>query len=103
MKVRILTTDRQYLDFDTDNLTQYGSGTGIFKMCENMFWSWFNSQNPAQEVEQQYFGEEAIYTKKGAILQLIEAMSEYLENEELPKKLYTETELMSADIDATLS
>lgn len=102
MIVTILNSENQYLDFDTDNISQYGSSTGIFKLCEKMFWNWFNSANPADELEEKYFGEERIYIKKGAILQLIESMAEYCEDNP-SVTLYTEKQILAADIDATLA
>ena len=46
----------------------------VFLAVEKEFWGWLESSNPANEYEEMYFGDDAIYTKKGAIIGAIEEM-----------------------------
>ena len=46
----------------------------IFLAVEKEFWLWLESTNPAMEYEEMYFGDDAIYDKKGAIRGAIEEM-----------------------------
>jgi hypothetical protein len=50
----------------------------IFKAVEGVFDQWMKDSNPASEYYEMYFGEEAIYTKRGAIVGGIEAVIEYM-------------------------
>lgn len=48
--------------------------SAIFAAVENEFNNWIESSNPANEYDEMYFGEDSIYTKKGAIRQAIEEL-----------------------------
>jgi hypothetical protein len=50
----------------------------IFKAVEAVFDHWIKNSNPANEYKEMYFGEDAIYTKRGAIVAGIEAVMEYM-------------------------
>ena len=61
----------------------------IFLAVEKEFWAWFENTNPASEYEEMYFGDEAIYSKKGAILQAIEEMIDEADTTGKPVNLKT--------------
>ncbi len=44
----------------------------LFTELENDFHEFIENSNPCMEYEEMYYGEDAIYSKKGAILQCIE-------------------------------
>lgn len=44
----------------------------VFQYIENKFWNWIESSNPASEYKEMYFGEDAIFEKRGAIVGAIE-------------------------------
>lgn len=44
----------------------------VFQYLDKRFNEWIESSNPAMEYEEQYYGEEAICTKRGAIEQALE-------------------------------
>lgn len=46
----------------------------VFAAIEKEFDDFIEHSNPASEYEEMYFGDEAIYSKKGAIRQAIEEM-----------------------------
>jgi hypothetical protein len=46
----------------------------VFLAVEKQFWLWLESTNPANEYEEMYFGDEAIYDKKQAIQGAIDEM-----------------------------
>ncbi len=46
----------------------------VFLAVEKEFWAWLESTNPANEYEEMYFGEDAIYDKKQAIQSAIDEM-----------------------------
>ena len=46
----------------------------IFLAVEKEFWQWIESSNPANEYEEMYFGDDAIYNKQSAIKGAIEEM-----------------------------
>lgn len=52
----------------------------VFLAVEREFWEWLESSNPANEYEDMYFGDDAIYSKKdaikGAIAELIDEADE---------------------------
>ena len=48
----------------------------LFKVVEQCFNNWIDGCNPASEMEEKYFSDEAIYDKKGAIIGAIELMFE---------------------------
>jgi hypothetical protein len=54
-----------------------------FQAIEKMFDNWIEKSNPAMEYKEKYFGEDAIYTKHGAIEQAIDTVFEYLDQEDL--------------------
>lgn len=60
----------------------------IFQYVEQKFWDWIDSTNPASEYREMYFGDDAIYTKKGAIVGAIEAAHELAVDENKPVSLY---------------
>lgn len=49
------------------------TGSAIFLFVENKFNQWLKASNPANEYEEKYFGEEAIASRKGAIVDALEA------------------------------
>ena len=51
----------------------------LFEAIEAIFDGWIRG-----EYEEMYFGEEAIYTKKGAIDQAIQQIFDYMRDENLP-------------------
>ena len=59
----------------------------VFEYVESKFWDWLNSSNPANEYREMYFGDDAIYTKKGAIVGAIEAALELANEENKPVSL----------------
>jgi hypothetical protein len=61
------------LIYPNSNLTALGNVAHVvFQFIETQFHNWIESSNPANEYKEMYFGDEAIYTKKGAIRQAIE-------------------------------
>ncbi len=44
----------------------------VFQYVEKRFDDWIENSNPASENDEKYFGEDAIYTKRGAIEQALE-------------------------------
>lgn len=55
------------------------SDSSLFLFVETQFDNWIKNSNPANEYEEKYFGEEAIYSKKGAIEGAIEAVFDEME------------------------
>jgi hypothetical protein len=60
----------------------------VFQYVEKKFWDWIDSSNPASEYREMYFGDDAIYTKKGAIVGAIEAALELAVEENKPVSLH---------------
>ena len=56
----------------------------LFLEIEKIFNEWIEGSNPAQNYEEMYFGDEAIYTKKGAIIGAIENIFDYMNEEKKP-------------------
>lgn len=48
----------------------------VFQAVEKEFDAWIEGSNPANEYQEKYFGDESIYTKRGAIEQAIVEMHE---------------------------
>jgi hypothetical protein len=46
----------------------------VFLEVEREFWAWLESSNPANQYEEMYFSDDAIYTKRGAIIGAIEEL-----------------------------
>lgn len=69
----------------------------IFLAVEKEFWAWLKNSNPANEYEDMYFSEDAIYDKKQAIRGAIEEM--ICEADETGKPV----EIASFDFDAVFS
>lgn len=61
----------------------------VFLEVENQFWQWLQSSNPAMEYEEKYFGDESIYTKKGAIRGAIESIVDEANEENKPVNVGT--------------
>lgn len=59
----------------------------IFQRVEKHFWEWIESSHPAAEYREKYFGDDAIYTKRGAIEQAIEAALDEANEEKKPVRL----------------
>jgi len=53
----------------------------VFRFIEQRFDEWLEGSNPANEYEEKYFGHDAIYSKKYAIEQVIEAAIEEANDE----------------------
>lgn len=92
MKITILTKKGKYLRFDTENPEHYKTSSEIFQFVENIWFEWFEHESGNNsELEEMYYGEEACYSKKGAILQAIEQIGEVAE--ETNKTFFKESEL----------
>lgn len=59
----------------------------IFKFIEKQFHEWMDGSNPASEYKKMYYGEDAIYTKRGAIEQAIEAAQQEADETQKPVDL----------------
>lgn len=65
------------LVYPNNTLQQLNSYSNpIFQYIEKRFDAWIKDSNPAMEYEEKYYGEDAIYTKRGAIEQAIENLIE---------------------------
>lgn len=69
----------------------------IFKFIEKKFYEWIESSNPAHEYHEQYFGEDAVADKKGAIQGAIESALEEANETQKP------VNLVSFDFDAVFA
>lgn len=68
----------------TNYLNLQKTDSFLFLAIEKMFWEWLESSNPANNYEDMYFSEDAIYTKKGAIIGAIENIFNYMSEENKP-------------------
>jgi hypothetical protein len=74
--------------FPNSNLANIASvSSPIFQYVESKFWAWIDGCNPASEYREMYFSEDAIYTKKGAIVGAIEAALDEANEENKPVSL----------------
>lgn len=64
----------------TDSFDAYkvSSSAPIFLAVESVFSKWLKDSNPANEYHEMYFGEDAIYTVRGAIIGGIGNIIEYM-------------------------
>jgi hypothetical protein len=69
----------------------------IFQAVENEFNNWIDNSNPALEYHEQYFSDEAIYSKKQAIQGAISEMIDEAQETGAPVKI------SSFDFDAVFS
>jgi hypothetical protein len=92
MKITILTKANRYIKFDSDDANTWRTSSEIFAFMENIWNDWFDEEGEHnREIEDMYFSDEAIYTKKGAILQGIEQLVQVAE--ELNKTFFTQAEM----------
>jgi len=63
------------------------SGHPVFKFIEKKFFDWIEATPPGAEYQEKYFGEEAIYSLRGAVEQAIEAVIEEAKEENAPVDL----------------
>ena len=56
----------------------------IFLEVEKEFWKWLESSNPANEFEEMYFSDDAIYSKKDAIYGAIDELINSANEENKP-------------------
>lgn len=61
----------------------------VFQHIEKQFDEWLKHSNPAMEYEEKYYGDEAIYTKRGAIAQAIENLIEEANESNKPVNVKT--------------
>ncbi len=59
----------------------------IFKFVESEFNTWIDGSNPASEYKEQYFGDEAILDKRGAIEDAINSALEQANEDQKPVDL----------------
>jgi hypothetical protein len=55
----------------------------LFLAVEAYFYQWLEGTNPANEYDEMYFGEDAIYTVRGAIIGGIELVIDYMRENNL--------------------
>ena len=102
MRITILTTDKKYINFDTENTSHYKVESPVFQFFEKLWYSWFEEESSHNsEIEDMYFSEEAIYTRKGAIRQAMELMEEIAT--EYKRNFFTESEIWKYDIQCAFS
>lgn len=91
-----------FIKIDTDNMQEaFKLDSPIFKLCERLFWEFIETSNPADELEDKYFSDDAIYTKKGAIRGAIELIEEIAQEEN--KTTFITQQLLSYDLETAFS
>lgn len=76
---------------EDDNPADLPTDSPLWLAMEQEFDNWLENSNPASEYHEKYFGEDAIYTKHGAIVQAIEDLIIWAEEEE--RKVVTHSDL----------
>jgi hypothetical protein len=92
MILTIQPKNGQAIRFNTDDSSNYKTSSAVFQLIEKVWWQWFEeTKEHNSEIEDMYFSEDAIYCKKGAIIQAIEQIAEVAE--ETNKTYFKEAEL----------
>ena len=76
---------------DGDNVTSLPTDSPLWLAMEQEFDQWIEGANPAGEYQDKYFGDDAIYTKSGAIEQAIGDLINWAEEEN--RKIVTHSDL----------
>lgn len=82
------------LNLESDYLELQKTDSYLFLAIETMFNDWLDTSNPANEYYEMYYGDDAIYTKKGAIIGAIENIFDYMSYEQIKSVSLTDNDII---------